>query len=64
MPSCIRPHRQPNGLVIGPLTGQMSPDDETWVGGGGALVGALAGTESARAAAAARIRAAIDALAA
>src|SRR6185369_3552759 len=26
IPSCIRPQRQPNGLVTGPLTGQMKPD--------------------------------------
>ena len=25
IPSCIRPQRQPNGLVTGPLTGQMKP---------------------------------------
>src|SRR5438128_2223436 len=25
IPVCIRPHRKPNGLVTGPLTGQMSP---------------------------------------
>jgi hypothetical protein len=25
MPSCIRPHRQPNGLVTGPATGQIRP---------------------------------------
>jgi len=24
-PSCMRPHRQPNGLVIGPDTGQIRP---------------------------------------
>src|SRR3954470_13993609 len=28
-PSCIRPQRQPNGLVTGPLTGQISPWDDT-----------------------------------
>ena len=28
MPSCMRPQRQPKPLVIGPLTGQMSPLDE------------------------------------
>src|SRR3954471_22618180 len=28
-PSCIRPQRQPNGLVTGPLTGQIRPCDET-----------------------------------
>jgi hypothetical protein len=25
IPSCIRPQRIPNGLVTGPLTGQMKP---------------------------------------
>ena len=29
MPSCMRPQRQPNGLVIGALTGQMNPAPET-----------------------------------
>src|SRR3954471_910711 len=28
MPSCMRPQRQPNGLLIGPLTGQTKPDDD------------------------------------
>src|SRR5579885_584210 len=28
MPWCMRPQRQPNGLVIGPLTGQISPADD------------------------------------
>ena len=28
IPSCIRPHRQPNGLVTGPETGQTSPADD------------------------------------
>src|SRR5919197_1351549 len=29
IPSCMRPQRMPNGLVIGPCTGQMSPLAET-----------------------------------
>src|SRR4051794_3836219 len=28
MPSCIRPQRMPNGLVTGPLTGQMRPCED------------------------------------
>src|ERR671929_2127973 len=32
IPSCMRPQRMPKGLVIGPLTGQMSPLDDTWLG--------------------------------
>src|SRR5580765_1645480 len=28
MPSCMRPQRQPNGLVIGAETGQTIPDDD------------------------------------
>src|SRR4029079_11512208 len=28
MPSCMRPQRQPNGLVIGAETGQIMPDDD------------------------------------
>ena len=28
MPSCMRPQRQPNGLVTGPETGQIIPDDD------------------------------------
>ena len=28
MPSCMRPQRKPNGLVTGPLTGQISPADD------------------------------------
>src|SRR4051794_17275257 len=28
-PSCIRPQRQPNGLVTGPFTGQIRPWEET-----------------------------------
>ena len=28
IPSCIRPQRQPNGLVTGPATGQMRPADD------------------------------------
>src|SRR6478736_2365787 len=28
IPSCMRPQRQPNGLVTGPLTGQMKPAAE------------------------------------
>ena len=28
IPSCMRPQRQPNGLVTGPFTGQISPADD------------------------------------
>jgi hypothetical protein len=33
MPVCIRPQRIPNGLVTGPLTGQMNPLDDLEAGG-------------------------------
>src|ERR671935_207792 len=34
IPSCMRPHRIPNGLVTGPLTGQMRPAAEGVESGG------------------------------
>src|SRR5919206_156225 len=31
IPSCMRPQRMPNGLAIGPCTGQMSPREATFL---------------------------------
>src|SRR5467141_2821450 len=37
MPGWSIPQRMPNGLVIGPLTGQMKPPDGAVVGGAGVV---------------------------
>src|SRR5213078_5061489 len=62
IPSCMRPQRIPNGLVTGPLTGQMRPDADgvpgDTAGGGAGSSLELAAAAAACAAAAARAAAA------
>src|ERR687887_278474 len=48
MPSCMRPQRQPNGLVTGPFTGQISPEADGVPGDGAHRHRALPGGRHVR----------------